>query len=99
MDKKILVLIGNARRHIYFAKQIHDKYPLSGIIVEKKYSAKNRLRNLLKKINYNTIELLRKVFYKLVLAGIDARYKKSEIDILLGGKKNIDLPECRPVRL
>ena len=97
MDKKILILIGNARRHKYFANQISAHYPLQGIIVERKYSPKNRLSNFLEKIHYNPLKLIEKIFYKICLTKIDKRYEKAEVDILLKGRKNIDLPKSSPL--
>lgn len=97
MDKKIIVFIGNAVRHIYFANQINNLYPLSGIVVEKKYSTKNRLLNFLKKIHYNPLKLIKKLYYKIYLNKMDQRYKKAQIDILLDGNVNIGLPNTCPI--
>lgn len=97
MGKKIIVFISNAVRHIYFANQINNAYPVSGIVVEKKYSAKNRLLKLLKKSHYNPLKLIKKLYYKIYLNEIDQRYKKAEIDILLDGNVNTGLPNTCPI--
>ncbi|OGW75382.1 MAG: hypothetical protein A2Z72_02935, partial [Omnitrophica bacterium RBG_13_46_9] len=97
MDTKIVALIGNAKRHIYFADSINDSYPLAGIVVEKKYSAKNRFLSLLKRSHYNPLRLSGKLYYKIKLRKIDKRYEKAENDILLGGNAYIKLRGVCPV--
>jgi len=87
MHKKIVVLIGNGKRHLYFAKCVNDAFPLSGIVVEKKYSPQVRLPKFLKSTKFNPFLFVRKLYEKMVLAKIDSRYKKAEVGILWEGKK------------
>ena len=87
MNKKIIALIGNARRHIYFAKCLNDAFVLSGVVIEKKYSAGVRIPRFLKNTRYNPFFFLRKLYEKALLSKIDSRYERAETDILWEGEK------------
>ena len=87
MHKKIIALIGNGMRHIYFAKCISDAFGLSGVVIEKKYSPSVRFSKFVKDTGYNPLAFGRKLYEKMLLKQIDARYKKAELDILWEGRK------------
>lgn len=87
MHKKIVALIGNGKRHIYFAKCINDAFGLSGVVIEKKYSPSVRVSKFIKNTGFNPFHFVHKLYEKMLLKQIDARYKKAELDILWEGKK------------
>jgi folate-dependent phosphoribosylglycinamide formyltransferase PurN len=49
ITKNIVLLIGNHTRHIYFADKIHSKFPLSGIIIEKRENIIPKIKNIYEK--------------------------------------------------
>ena len=49
ITKKIVLLIGNHTRHIYFADKIHSQFPLKGIILEKRENIIPEIKNTYEK--------------------------------------------------
>jgi len=95
MTKKIVALIGNGKRHLYFAKRLNDAFGLSGVVIEKKCSPSVRFSKFIKNTGYNPFSFIRKLYEKMLLKKIDARYGIAELDILWEGKK-AGLPQHLP---
>jgi methionyl-tRNA formyltransferase len=95
--KKIVLLIGNARRHRYFADSLAAAFPLSGIVIEKKYSAKNRAIRFLARERYNPLKMIRKLYFKQRLRAVDRRYVKTEAEMLRSDRPRVPIAETCPL--
>lgn len=78
---KVLLLTSNSIQNMALSHMLSKQHELVGIIYENRFSRENRLSNYLKKVKYNPLKVIEKLYQKFRLRDLE-----SSLDIIMNEK-------------
>jgi len=69
---KVLLLTSNSIQNMALSHMISRQHELVGIVYENRFSGENRLFNYLKKVNYNPLKVIEKLYQKYRLRDLES---------------------------